>query len=56
MSQKDKIKELFEEIKAHSEKTKDPQLEAITQKFSTLFDPAGDDEGGNHPTDPSGKP
>jgi hypothetical protein len=54
----DKFKELFEKIKAHGEKTDDPELKAIAQEFSSLFDPAADDSGGgsNHPQDPSGKP
>jgi len=56
MSQTEKLKELIDKIKAHSEKTEDPELKAIAQEFSSLFEPAGDDPGGNHPTDPSGKP
>lgn len=51
MSQ-DRLKELLEKLKTLADEKNDEDLKALVASF----DPAGDEDGGNHPTNPPGKP
>ena len=55
MSQKQQIKELFEKLKAHSEKNNDPELDKIIQEYQAALETGEEEEednGGNNPEPP----
>lgn len=55
MSAKQKLAELFEKLKAHSQKSNDPELAAIVEEVQASFEPTADEDeggGGNNPKAP----
>lgn len=54
MTPPNRFKELLEKLKVHADENNDDELKAIVAQFEPASDE--DDTGGNHPTDPPGKP
>lgn len=54
MSTPSRFNELIEKLKEHAEANNDKELKSIVASFEPSADE--DDNGSNHPSDPSGKP